>query len=158
MKPKQIKKILLSEIELLSNNITDYIRNPGRDFSRNRKLPFSTTIKSIIGHSPIYVRPPYGNINDNVRVAVNKPMILWSVDSEDWLSKNPELIVATAMNEVHDGAIILMHDIYPTTVDAVPTLIDTLRNEGYEFATIKELTSIRGVKLVPGEAYYNFLP
>lgn len=116
------------------------------------------TIKSIIGHSPIYVRPPYGNINDNVRVAVNKPMILWSVDSEDWLSKNPELIIATAMSEVHDGAIILMHDIYPTTVDAVPTLIDTLRNEGYEFATIKELTSIRGVELVPGEAYYNFLP
>ena len=49
MKPKQIKKILLSEIELLSNNITAYIRNPGRDFSRNRKLPFSTIIKSIIG-------------------------------------------------------------------------------------------------------------
>ena len=35
MKPKQIKKFLLSEIELLSNNLTDYIRNPGRDFSRN---------------------------------------------------------------------------------------------------------------------------
>ena len=49
MKPKQIKKILLSEIELLSNNVTDYIRNPRRDFSRNRKLPFSTIIKSIIG-------------------------------------------------------------------------------------------------------------
>lgn len=49
MKPKQIKKFLLSEIELLSNNLTDYIRNPGRDFSRNRKLPFSTIIKSIIG-------------------------------------------------------------------------------------------------------------
>ena len=49
MKPKQIKKFLLSEIELLSNNLMDYIRNPGRDFSRNRKLPFSTIIKSIIG-------------------------------------------------------------------------------------------------------------
>lgn len=49
MKPKQIKKFLLSEIEILSNNATDYIRNPGRDFSRNCKLPFSTIIKSIIG-------------------------------------------------------------------------------------------------------------
>ena len=116
------------------------------------------TIKSIVGHSPIYVRPPYGNINDNVRAAVNKPMILWSVDSEDWLSQNPESIIATSMSEVHDGAVILMHDIYPTSVDAVPTLIDTLRKEGYEFATIKEITSIRGVELVPGEAYYNFLP
>lgn len=49
MNPKQIKRILLSEIELLSNNVTSYIRNPGRDFSRNRKLSFSTIIKSIIG-------------------------------------------------------------------------------------------------------------
>ena len=49
MKPKQIKKILLSEINQLSTNVTDYIENPGRDFSRNRKLPFSTIIKSIIG-------------------------------------------------------------------------------------------------------------
>lgn len=115
-------------------------------------------IKSIIGYSPTYVRPPYGNINDRVRAAVNKPMILWSVDSEDWLSKDPTSIMAVTMSEVHDGAIILMHDIYPTTLDVVPTLIDTLRNEGYEFATIKEITSIRGVELVPGEVYYNFLP
>ena len=49
MKPEQIKKILLSEIELLSNNRTTYIKNPECDFSRNRKLPFSTIIKSIIG-------------------------------------------------------------------------------------------------------------
>lgn len=49
MKPKQIKQILLSEIELLSNNITDYTRDPSRDFTRNRKLTFSTIIKSIIG-------------------------------------------------------------------------------------------------------------
>ena len=117
-----------------------------------------TVIKSIVGHSPIYVRPPYGNINDNVRAAVNRPMILWSVDTEDWLSKNPESIIATAMSEVHDGAIILMHDIYPTSVDAVPALVDTMRSAGYEFATIKELTDIRGVELVPGEFYYNFLP
>ena len=85
-------------------------------------------------------------------------MILWSVDTEDWLSKNPESIIATAMSEVHDGAIILMHDIYPTSVDAVPALVDTMRSAGYEFATIKELTDIRGVELVPGEFYYNFLP
>lgn len=49
MKPKQIKKMLFSEIKQLSNNVTDYIWNPGRDFSRNRKLSFSTIMKSIIG-------------------------------------------------------------------------------------------------------------
>ena len=117
-----------------------------------------SVIKSILGHSPAYTRPPYGNINDNVRRAVTSPMILWSVDTEDWKSKDPDTIIATAMSEVHDGAIILMHDIYPTSVDAVPRLIDTLREQGYEFTTIKELTKARGATLSPGVVYYNFRP
>ena len=85
-------------------------------------------------------------------------MILWSVDTEDWRSKNVDSIVSVAMSELHDGAIILMHDIYPTSVDAVSKLIDTIRKEGYEFASISELTKIRGVKLKNGVAYYNFCP
>ena len=51
-----------------------------------------------------------------------------------------------------------MHDIYPTTVEALPILIDTLRDSGYEFVTVPELAKIRGVELVDGEAYYNFRP
>lgn len=117
-----------------------------------------STLKSILGHDPIYTRPPYGNINDTVRTTVGTPIILWSVDTEDWKSKNVDSIIATAMSEVHDGAIILMHDIYPTTVDAVPILIDKLRENGYEFVTISELTKLRDAKLEPGATYYNFRP
>ena len=62
------------------------------------------------------------------------------------------------MDQVHDGAIILMHDIYPTSVDAVPTLIDALRNSGYEFATISELVTKRGITLSVGGVYYDFRP
>ncbi len=117
-----------------------------------------STLKSILGHDPIYTRPPYGNINDTVRTTVGTPIILWSVDSEDWKSKDVNSIIATAMSEVHDGAIILMHDIYPTTVDAVPILIDKLRENGYELVTLSELTKIRNVKLENGATYYNFRP
>ena len=115
-------------------------------------------IKGLIGHDPIYTRPPYGNINDVVRTTVGTPIILWSVDTEDWKSKNVDAIIATAMSEVHDGAIILMHDIYPTTIDAVPILIDKLRENGYEFTTLSELTKIRNIKLQNGVSYYNFRP
>ena len=117
-----------------------------------------TVLQGILGSAPSYTRPPYGNINDNVRQYVGTPMILWSVDTLDWKDKNPDSIVDIAMNQVYDGAIILMHDIYPTTVEAVPILIDTLRSAGYEFATIPELTKIRGIELNPGVAYYNFRP
>lgn len=117
-----------------------------------------STLQGILGSVPSFTRPPYGNINDNVRQYVGTPMILWSVDTLDWKDKNIDSIVNIAMSQVHDGAIILMHDIYPTTVEAVPILIDTLRSAGYEFATIPELTKIRGIELSPGVAYYNFRP
>lgn len=117
-----------------------------------------TIIESAIGHPPEYTRPPYGNVNDAVKNIANTPIILWSVDTLDWQSKNVDSIVATTMSQVHDGAVILMHDIYPTSVEAVPIIIDNLRKEGYEFVTLQELASARGTSLANGEVYYRILP
>lgn len=114
--------------------------------------------RNTIGHTPTLIRPPYGNINDAVRASAHAPLILWSVDTRDWESQDAAAIVATAMNQVHDGAIILMHDIYPSTVDAVSNLIDSLKTEGYEFATVSELAENRHASLSPGDHYYNFPP
>ena len=116
------------------------------------------TINSILGHDPAYTRPPFGNYNDTVITSVGTPIILWSVDSEDWRSKDPSAIVSVTMSEVYDGAIILMHDIYPTSVDAISTLVDTLREAGYEFVTLSELAKAKNIPLTPGGIYYNFTP
>ena len=118
----------------------------------------NSVFTSILGQGPSYTRPPYGNTNATIVDTVGNPIILWSVDTEDWRNKNTDAIVSTAMGEVYDGAIILMHDIYPTSVEAVPALIDTLRQNGYELATISELAAARHLNLVPGEIYYNLLP
>lgn len=112
----------------------------------------------ILGHPPAFTRPPYGNTNDVVRASAGTPIILWSVDTLDWQSKNPAAILENAKSQAHDGAIILMHDIYPTSVEAVPAVIDALREAGYEFVTISELAAIRGTALTPGTVYYNFRP
>ncbi len=117
-----------------------------------------STMSSILGSEPTLIRPPYGNYNATVSSLVGTPMILWSVDTLDWKNQNTDSIIATTMSEVHDGAIILMHDIYPSSIDAIPPLIDSLRSAGYEFVTISELTKIRHVSLTPGTAYYNFPP
>ena len=117
-----------------------------------------SVFKSILGYSTMLTRPPYGNVNDDVKTIVAAPMILWSVDTEDWKNKNTDSIVSITMSEVYDGAIILMHDIYPTSVEAVPTLVETLRQNGYEFVTVPELAKERGVELSPGKIYYSFRP
>ena len=116
------------------------------------------TIDDILGYGPAYTRPPYGDTNGTVIDSVGTPIILWSVDTKDWQSKDPDSIVSTTMSQVYDGAIILMHDIYPTSVDAIPNLVDTLRDAGYEFVTISEMAKLRGIELHSGAIYYNLAP
>ena len=118
----------------------------------------NATFMEILGHSPSLTRTPYGNTNDIVRSRIGTPIILWSVDTLDWQNKDPAAILENTLNQVHDGAIILMHDIHPTSVEAVPSLINALRNAGYEFVTVSELAKIRGVALSAGATYYNFRP
>ena len=104
------------------------------------------------------MRPPYGEVNDQVRANIGQPMILWSVDPEDWRNKNMEEVVQRVEGAVFDGAVILLHDIYPSTVDAVGKIIDDLRVDGYEFLTVEELAEVRKVKLEKGKTYREFRP
>ena len=112
----------------------------------------------ILGHTPELTRLPYGNANNAVRNIVGTPIIAWSVDPTDWQNQDPNTILAITKSQIHDGAIILMHDIYPTSVDAVSMIIDSLRADGYEFVTVPELAKARKTNLVAGSVYYNFRP
>lgn len=111
------------------------------------------TLLELTGQGASVVRPPYGSIDDNVKASVGTPMILWSIDTLDWKTLDVQQTVDTVMNEVRDGSIILMHDIYSTTVDAAEILIPKLIKEGYELVTIHELAKIKGIELNPGIAY-----
>lgn len=113
-----------------------------------------------LGHLPSLTRPPYGNGIRRVEVTQNigTPMIYWSVDTEDWRSRNAAAVQAQVRQNTYDGAIILMHDIYQSTVDAVPGIIDELRARGYEFVTVEELAKARGVTMASGVTYFNFRP
>lgn len=113
-------------------------------------------IQGIIGVAPKLVRPPYGSINNVVRTAVGKPMILWTIDPEDWKVKNAAVVRQKVVANAFDGAIILLHDIHPTTVDAVPGIIDDLSQAGYEFLTVQEMAQERGVVLQNGYSYGSF--
>lgn len=115
-----------------------------------------SVLSSILKHSPTLTRPPYGNYDDRVFELTGTPLILWSVDTEDWKSRDAASVATIATEQAYDGAIILMHDIYPSTVEAVPAIIDGLRANGFELVTISELADNRHVKLSAGESYYNF--
>ena len=104
-------------------------------------------IKQATGVSPNTFRPPYGAINQNVLTSAkefNQPIILWSVDSLDWKHRSKDGIYSRVMNNMHSGAIVLLHDIHPTTADSLPSILSTLTNQGYEFVTVTELLQLTG--------------
>lgn len=96
-------------------------------------------IESITGEAPLYLRPPYGDWSEELECRLDVRPILWSVDSLDWKLKNAQAIVRRVEGEVENGDIILMHDIFPDSVDAALQLVDRMLEEGYAFVTVDEL-------------------
>lgn len=96
-------------------------------------------IQSITGRRPEYLRPPYGAWNEQLECRVNLTTVLWNVDSLDWKLQNTEQIVSRVKKAVKSGDIILMHDIFPTSVEAALQIVDDLQKQGYEFVTVEEL-------------------
>lgn len=98
------------------------------------------------GTLPRTLRPPYGatnpKLNNRIRTEFGLPVILWSVDPQDWRYRNPIRVSSHIIQHSQAGDIILAHDIHPSTIAAIPAILDSLLSQGYEFLTVSELLSI----------------
>ncbi len=112
-------------------------------------------IENITGIKPTVMRPPYGFVNDRISSRIYKPIILWSLDTLDWQNRNTEEICSNILDNVKDGDIILMHDIYGTTADAVKIVVPELVKRGYQLVTVSELNQYRQATMLPGQKYSN---
>ena len=109
-------------------------------------------LTKVLGSSSKLMRPPYGAITDDIRNSLDLSFIMWDVDSLDWKSKNEASILTEIQREVKNGSIILMHDIHAETVNALPKVIDYLKEQGYEFVTVPEMLHSR---LKSHELFYD---
>lgn len=96
-------------------------------------------IEAITGEEPEFLRPPYGDWNEKLAEHCDLTTVFWNVDSLDWKLRNVEKIVRRVKKQVRNGDIILMHDIFPESVEAALELADQLRADGYVFVTVDEL-------------------
>lgn len=124
------------------------VREAAEDMAKNDAL-----LHRLLGAGDYWVRPPYGLLSEEERQALTVPVIGWSVDTEDWKSKNAEKILDILYRQISDGDIILLHDRYLNSVSAALQAIDHLQQQGYHFVTVSELLSLRGIEAVPGETY-----
>ena len=115
-------------------------------------------LKQVLGHNDFLLRPPYGALDAGVRAMAGCPIILWSIDPEDWGDRDTAREVAHILENARDGSIILLHDIYPESVQAALQVVDELHRQGYLFVTIDQLFAARGITLRPGEDYRSAYP
>jgi peptidoglycan/xylan/chitin deacetylase (PgdA/CDA1 family) len=96
-------------------------------------------LQGITGKSVEYIRPPYGTITEGIEDEFDLECVLWSVDPCDWNTTSVGSVVNYVVRNVKDGDIILLHDIYDSSVAAALEIIDRPKDRGYVFVTVDEL-------------------
>lgn len=104
------------------------------------------------------VRTPGGALGITVQNNVPAPIINWSVDTLDWKYRNADTVYNNIISGARDGAIVLLHDLYPTSIQGALRAIDTLQAQGYECVTVAELLRRRGITPVNGRSYTSAPP
>lgn len=126
-------------------------------------------IEKITGNLPNIFRPPFGQKDSrviDVARQLNMSVILWSVDPWDWAYRNTnitfeetvESIYESIMEYLKDGSIVVLHDVFETTIAAAIKVMDTLIDKGYVFVTVKELFELNDINLEAGGIYYSVYP
>jgi len=95
----------------------------------------NAAITAATGITPRFIRPPYGMISEKVEEEIDMQSIMWSVDPADWNTADCGAVVRHVVTNVKSGDIILMHDIYDSSVTAALEIIDELTAKGYVFVT-----------------------
>lgn len=108
-------------------------------------------INKVIGERSALIRPPYGDINDDVQnylTVLNYKNIIWSTDTLDWEQREVANIVKNVVENVRPGEIILMHcnEDKKVTTEALPQIISKLKERGYSFVTVDKLLDIPAYK------------
>ncbi len=112
-------------------------------------------VRDMTGKKPALARAPGGYAGQNPKEDVGMPLIHWSLDTLDWSSRNADKVVAEIKDNVKDGDIILMHDLYSSTAEATEEILPWLIAEGYQIVTVSEMMAVKGIRMEPGEVYYH---
>ena len=139
------KEVLVKQMQeeghLIGNHTYNHVQldKISKEAAKEEIEATNQEIYEITGVYPAWLRPPYGEWRKNLDFYVGMFPVLWDVDTLDWKSKNVDSIMRIVKNEVEDGAVILMHDAYQSSVDAALQIVDLLMKEGYKFVTVDKL-------------------
>lgn len=107
-------------------------------------------IEEATGKPTIYIRPPYGARSERLDCIKHMITVLWNIDTLDWSVKDEDRITEHILTNAKDGGIVIMHDIYQTSVNAAIRAVDELLKQGYTFVTVDQISPkySKGCKLI----------
>ena len=108
---------------------------------------------NIINRYPTLIRPSYGTSNKRMLKIIDRPVIIWDIDTLDWKYHNSTRISNKILDKVSDGDIVLMHDIYSATANSLEITIPKLLDKGYQLVTVSELFYLKEKELKAGKIY-----
>lgn len=126
---------------LIGNHSQNHIQltGEGEEAVCQQILSTNQQIYAVTGQMPTYVRPPFGSWSDELECLVPMTVVLWNIDPLDWKYQDTDRIVDHVVKKAEDGGIILLHDVYETSVEAALEIVDRLSEKGYNFVTIDEM-------------------
>ena len=110
-------------------------------------------LSKVDGKTRHLLRSPYGSLNDAVKAQAKTPIVNWTIDTLDWTGVSAEEIYRCVWENRFSGAIVLMHDGYPHTVDALKRLLPDLMADGYQVVSVSAMAKAHGCTLKNGSVY-----
>lgn len=154
--PEEVRRMVTDGHEVANHTQNhQYLNKLGAAAIQAQVQQANDVIQQVSGVRPTLMRLPGGNKNQTVLANVGMPMILWSIDTRDWATRNRDKTVAAVLGKVQDGDIVLMHELYTSTAEATEALVPQLTAQGYQLVTVSELAKFRGKELLPHQVYYR---
>lgn len=117
----------------------------------------SNLVFDLIGVRPQFLRPPYGSFNETVQAATDLSLVLWDVDPEDWKYRDTNTVYNHIIDHTGENDIVLVHDLYETSVQGALQAIDDLLMAGFELVSFEELVELGRVDPNKKQVYYSIV-
>lgn len=147
---KETLKYLLDSGNEIGNHSYNHkwLTHVTKDELLNQINETQNIIHENLNYTPKLFRPTYGSINKNIKENIKLDIILWNIDTLDWKYKNSNKIVSHVLPKIKDGKIVLMHDTYEYTYNALKILLPKLKDQGFQFVTVSELQEINKIRKI----------
>ena len=149
-------KRMVDEGHEVGNHTYDH-SHMGDSVTREDIVKANDAIEEAGGVRPVSFRSPGGSTTDLIRETCaeeNMALYYWSLDTRDWYTRDADSVISVIKNNIEDGDIILMHNIYGSSAEAVEKIVPWLIDQGYQLVTVSQLLKAKTGDLpVPGTQY-----